>query len=105
MMGGAAALVLVPVGVLHGTGDLGGASGTVSFGGTEDDFGTAETTYQRHYATVPATPATGPSTYDEARSGYELGQGVLLQGLGLALVTAVNQGFTTSFDSGNATIG
>ncbi|HEY7769044.1 hypothetical protein [Longimicrobium sp.] len=54
-------------------GDLGGASGTVSFGGSEDDFGTAETTYQRHYATVPATPATGPSTYDEARTGYELG--------------------------------
>lgn len=60
-------------GSLGSSGDLGGASGTVSFGGTEDDFGTAETTYQRHYATVPATPATGPSTYDEARSGYELG--------------------------------
>jgi hypothetical protein len=55
-------------GSLGSSGDLGG-----SFGGTEDDFGTAETTYQRHYATVPATPATGPSTYDEARSGYELG--------------------------------
>ena len=60
-------------GSLGSSGDLGGASGTASFGGTEDDFGTAETTYQRHYATVPATPATGPSTYDEARTGYELG--------------------------------
>lgn len=60
-------------GSLGSSGDLGGASGTVSFGGTEDDFGTAETTYQQHYATVPATPATGSSTYDEARSGYELG--------------------------------
>ncbi len=60
-------------GSLGSSGDLGGASGTASFGGTDDDFGAAETTYQRHYATVPATPATGPSTYDEARSGYELG--------------------------------
>ena len=60
-------------GSLGSSGDLGGASGTASFGSTDDDFGTAETTYQQHYATVPATPATGPSTYDEARSGYELG--------------------------------
>lgn len=32
-------------------------------------------------------------------SGYDLGQGVVLQGLGLALVTAVNQGFSSSFDA------
>jgi hypothetical protein len=54
-------------------GGLGGSTGGLGGSTDEDDFGTAETTYQRHYATVPSTPATGPSTYDEARSGYELG--------------------------------
>jgi hypothetical protein len=64
-------------GGLSGTG--GGLSGTgagVTEGGgftTGDDFETHEGTYRRHYTVVPE-PVTPPvHTYEEARTGYEIG--------------------------------
>ena len=55
------------------TGGLGASTGGGSAGGgTDDDFASADQSYyQRHYATTTPTPPA--TSYDEARTGYELG--------------------------------
>jgi hypothetical protein len=59
---------------LNGTGGATGAGFTEGGGFTTgDDFDTHEGTYRRHY-TVRPEPTTPPvTTYEEARTGYEIG--------------------------------
>jgi hypothetical protein len=63
-------------GGLSGAGAAGGTGAGITEGGgftTGDDFETHEGTYRRHYTVVPE-PVTPPvGTYEEARTGYEIG--------------------------------